>query len=208
MAIQGAHSAMLVGPAALVSAWSSLPSGEATDGSAAGGNHGTPARESSRRLPTEQATRNLLAEHRQLLAAALDERGQSEDRLEPFHARAGTSNEGVEVLPLQDVPVLALHFGTQPGRALHLQPQQLGALRRDDQEPRLLLSHRDLVASAQHGVADHRCPLDLEQESQLAADVPDGVDRAERLGRGTNDERQVHAPLIVGEAIHETSAIK
>ena len=56
----------------------------------------------------------LLPEYRQLLAAALDQRIEAEHRLEPLEARPGPRGQRVEMLPFQDVPVLAFDLGTQP----------------------------------------------------------------------------------------------
>ena len=72
--------------------------------------------------------------------------------------------ERPEVVPLQDVPVVALERLAEERRPLELVADELGPLRGDDEEPddRLLL--RDPGVAAEERLAEHRGPLDLEQE--------------------------------------------
>ena len=80
----------------------------AVHGSAAGGNRGTPAASVARGIRA-----GLLPEHRELLAAALDERIEPIIGSSPRACRLAR-DERLEMLPLEEVPVLALHLVPQP----------------------------------------------------------------------------------------------
>ena len=71
----------------------------------------------------------------------------------------------------------------QQRRAVELVAHELGPLGGDDEEADERLVGRDPRVAAQERLAEHRRPLDLEQERDLAADVPDAVDVGELLGR-------------------------
>ena len=84
-----------------------------------GGTTALPARaytdgQGTARRPANRPRAALFPEHRELLSAALDERVEAEHRLEPVEPDAAAGGERVEVLPLQEVPVLALHLLAQP----------------------------------------------------------------------------------------------
>ena len=58
--------------------------------------------------------------------------------------------------------------------------------------------------AAQERLAEHRGPFDLEQERDLAADVPDDVDLGELVG-GPADPAEVRPPLALVEPIDQQS---
>ena len=72
----------------------------------------------------------------------------------------------------------------QQRRAVELVADQLGPLRGDDEEPDERVVGRDPGMPAKERLAEHGGPFDLEQEGHLAADVPDGIDLGEVVGRG------------------------
>ena len=77
------------------------------------------------------------------------------------------AEERLEVLPLQEVPVLALDLGPQPGRALELESHR-SARSAGMSRKRACCSDRDLAAAPQDRLPEHRRPFHLEQEGQLA----------------------------------------
>ncbi len=99
---------------------------------------------------------------------------------------------------LDDVPVGRLERLAQQRRARELVADQLGPLRGDDEEPDERLVGRDPGVPAEQRLAEHRRPLDLEQEGDLAADVPDAVDLGEVLD-GAADPAEVGA-LLAGSS--------
>src|SRR6185503_6173724 len=63
---------------------------------------------------------------------------------------------------------------------------------------------RDPGVAAEDRLADHRGPFDLEQERELAAEVPRAVDLGD-LVRGTVDVDEGHPQLALVEPIHEAA---
>ena len=80
----------------------------------------------------------------------------------------------------------------QERRAGELVADELGPLRGDDEEPDERVVGRDPRVAAEQRLAEHRRPFDLEQEGDLAADVPDAVDLGEVLA-GAADPAEVGA---------------
>ena len=81
----------------------------------------------------------------------------------------------------------------QQRRPLELVADELGPLGGDDEEADESLVRRDAGVPAQQRLAEHRRPLDLEQEGDLAADVPDAVDLGQVLdgpGRSRRGRRR------------------
>ena len=100
-------------------------------------------------------------------------------------ARSGCSSarNRPQVVRLDDVEAARLERGPQQRRAVQLVAHELGPLRRDDEEADERIVGRDPVVAAEQRLAEHGRPLDLEQQRDLAADVPDAVDVAELLRR-------------------------
>ena len=97
---------------------------------------------------------------------------------------------------LDDVPVARVERLAQQRRAGELVADELGPLGGDDEEPDERLVGRDPGVAAEQRLAEHRRPFDLEQERDLAADVPDRVDLGE-LVAGAADAAEV-GPLLAG----------
>src|SRR5215212_3666660 len=132
----------------------------------------------------------LRAEQVHLLAAALDDRVQAEIRLEVVERGIVTAEECLEVVPLQDVPVVLLERVAEDRRSLELVPDELRALRRDDEEADRRIVLRDPGVPPQDRLTEHRGPLDLEQERELAAGIPGAVDLGDLVRRAADvDER-------------------
>src|SRR5215207_9645687 len=80
------------------------------------------------------ARRASALEQRHLLARALDDRIEPEQRLEVGQIGLLRGEERAEVVPLQHVPVVAGNRLAQERRPLELVADELGALGRDDEE--------------------------------------------------------------------------
>ena len=106
---------------------------------------------------------------------------------------------------LDDVPGAGVEGGPQERRAVELVADELGPLGSDHQEADQAVVGRDPGVLAQDRLAEHRRPLDLEQEADLAADVPDAVDVGQLLG-GRADDPEVRALLPVVEEVAEGAA--
>ena len=84
--------------------------------------------------------------------------------------------ELAQVVPLEDVPVAGLDRLAQQDRAIELRADEFRAFGRDREEPDQPVVGCDPGVAAQDRLAEHRGPLDLEQERQAVADVPDAGD--------------------------------
>src|SRR5438876_10079217 len=115
------------------------------------------------------------SEQVELFAASLDDRIQTEIGLESIEREVVAVEKSAEVVPLDHVPVVALERVVQERRPLELVTDELGALRCNDQEPDHAVVLRDAGMAAKHRFAEHRSPLDLEQERQPAAAVPRAI---------------------------------
>src|SRR5262245_38297660 len=121
-------------------------------------------------------SRRSAAEEVHLLAATLDHGVEAEQRLEVVEVRLVRLEERAEVVPLHDVPALLLDRAPQQRRAIELVADEVRPFGRDGQEADESLVVADPGVPAQQRLAEHRGPLDLEEQRDLAADVPDGID--------------------------------
>ena len=171
------------------------------NGSAAGGNRGTPG-ESTESPPAGVYSPNMVScSPPRSISGSSPSTGSSQSRLAPSRAASAS-----RCCHLRKCQFWRVHLGAQPRRSVELQAQQLGPLARKDAEAGLLVGRLDLAASPQDDLAEHGGPLDVEHEGHATADVPDRVDGGERLGRGTNDQRQVGAPLVVAQPLEQRGA--
>ena len=90
----------------------------------------------------------------------------------------------------------------QQRRALELVADELRPLGEHDEEPHEALVRRHPGVAPEHGVAEHRRPLDLPQEGRPAADVPDDVDVLEVLAPDPAEVRRA-GELAVVEPVPE-----
>ena len=94
----------------------------------------------------------------------------------------------------------------QQRRASELEADEIGPLRCDDEEPDDRVVRRDPGMAAKQRLAEHRGPFDLEQERDLAPDVPDAVDLGEVLGRRP-DPAEIQPPFARFEQVAEQPAL-
>ena len=114
----------------------------------------------------------------ELLRPALDRRLQPEVRLEVGEVQRLALQPGPEVRPQDHVPVRRSPCASRrTGDASSLWRASSRRSGRDGEEADDPLVRRDAGVPAQQDVAEHRRPLDLEQERRAAALVPDAVDR-------------------------------
>ena len=132
------------------------------------------------------------------------QRVEPEVRLQVGEVERIARQERAQVVRLDDVPVPLVEGGPQQRRALQLVADQLGPFGGDDQEADERFVGRDPGVPAEQRLAEHRRPFDLEQEGDLAADVPDPVDLGEVLG-GPADPAEVGALLALVEPIGQQS---
>ena len=113
--------------------------------------------------------------------------------------------QGIGALYVADRPGCRLapliYGGPQERRPAELVSDELRPLRRDHEEPDEVRVRSDAGMPAEQWFAEHRRPFDLEEQRDLAADVPDAVDIAQ-LGR-TADGAQVGPRLTLGQSIAE-----
>ena len=108
------------------------------------------------------------------------------------------------MVPLDDVPVVALDRLAQERRSLELVADELRPLRGDDEETDERVVLRDPGVATEERLAEHRRPLDLEEERRATADVPDAVDLGDVVD-GPADLDEVGPMLALVEPVPEPS---
>src|SRR5690349_10946552 len=152
--------------------------------------------------PAARSGPGLRPEQAQLLSAPLDERVEAEVRLQRVEADLVAAQERSQVVPLQNVPVVAIERVTEEGRPFQLVADELRPLRRDHEEADGPVLLGDAGMPAEDRFAQHRGPFDLEEERHLAADVPDAVDFHRVLARAA-EMRERNPVLALVEIVAE-----
>src|SRR6266446_2557974 len=158
------------------------------------------------RAATHARTANattLALEERHLLAGSLHERVESDVGLEVADIKQIARQKRTHVIPLDDVPVVPGDRLAQERRSLELVANELGPLGGNDQEANQRVTRRDPAVATQQRIAEHRGPLDFEQEGDPAADVPDAVDVGDLVG-GPADHAERRPCLAIVEPVGET----